>query len=70
MVLSPPSAPGALFSADEYGVSPAHCVPARVPPLEYTGISAHDVEGKPMDAPPPEELRKGAELFHRIKVEL
>jgi primary-amine oxidase len=70
VLLDHPPVPGEPFAFDDFGVAAAHCVPARVPPLVYTGLTAADLDGNEMDAPPPEELRKGAELFHRIKIEL
>jgi primary-amine oxidase len=71
ILLSRPAAPGAAFAFDDYGVGVAHCVPPEVPPFAYEGMRAFGLDGKEMTEPRGvEELRKEAELFHRIKVEL
>ncbi|KAI0034736.1 amine oxidase catalytic domain-containing protein [Vararia minispora EC-137] len=69
IVLNHPSEPGGSFVFDDFGVKPAHCVPAPVPPFEYVGLTAYGPDGVETPAWETEELRKAAELYHRIKVE-
>ena len=70
ILLSSPEKPGDPFTWDDYGVKPAHCIPDAVPPFDYVGLTAYGLDGK--EAPPAstEELRKFAEWYHRIKLEL
>ena len=70
ILLTPPDKPGARYEFDDYGVKPAHCVPAAVPPFEYAGERVFGVDGEPAPPASAEELRKAAELYHRIKLEL
>ncbi|KAI0646161.1 amine oxidase catalytic domain-containing protein [Trametes meyenii] len=70
VLLSAPGAPGRPWAVDDYGVAPAHCAPAAVPPLEYVGVRAFDLAGRPAPPATADEMRKSAELFHRIKIEL
>lgn len=70
ILLSNPVAPGAPYTFDDYGVRPAHCVPDAIPPFEYAGLQAFGVDGRPAPPASAEELRKAAELYHRIKLEL
>ncbi|EJF56720.1 amine oxidase catalytic domain-containing protein [Dichomitus squalens LYAD-421 SS1] len=70
ILLSAPEKPGAPWAFDDYGVRQAHCVPPPVAPFEYRGVSAFGLDGAPAPAQTAEEMRKSAELFHRIKVEL
>jgi primary-amine oxidase len=51
-------------------VRQAHCVPAAPEPFGYAGLQAFGFDGAPRSAQGTEDLRKEAELFHRIKVEL
>ncbi|OBZ78393.1 Amiloride-sensitive amine oxidase [copper-containing] [Grifola frondosa] len=41
-----------------------------VPPFEYVGVQAFGLDGKPAPPTTAEEMRKAAELYHRIKIEL
>ncbi|KAI0689816.1 amine oxidase catalytic domain-containing protein [Cytidiella melzeri] len=70
ILLSSPSKVGDPYNYDDYGVKPAHCVPDEVPPFEYRGLTANGLDGSAGSAGSNEEMRKGAELYHRIKVEL
>ncbi|OCH86254.1 amine oxidase catalytic domain-containing protein [Obba rivulosa] len=70
VLLSPPGKPGDRWGFEDYGVSPGHCVPAPVPPFEYPGVQAFGLDGKPAVPASAEEMRKEAELYHRIKIEL
>ena len=70
ILLTEPATPGDPWVYEDYGVAPANCIPDAVPPFEYVGVKTFGLDGK--QAPPgtAEEMRKSAELFHRIKVEL
>ncbi|TFK81174.1 amine oxidase catalytic domain-containing protein [Polyporus arcularius HHB13444] len=70
ILLTAPVKPGDPWTFDDYGVAPAHCVPDAVPPFEYVGVETFGLDGKHAPPTTSEEMRKGAELFHRIKVEL
>ncbi|KAH9918725.1 copper amine oxidase [Epithele typhae] len=70
ILLTEPATPGAPWAFDDYGVAPAHCVPDAVPPFEYVGVRTFGLDGKAAPPKTAEEMRKSAELFHRIKVEL
>lgn len=70
ILLTSPARPGAPYAFDDYGVKPAHCVPDEIPPFEYSGLSVFGLDGKPAAPASVEELRKAAELYHRIKLEL
>lgn len=45
-------------------------MPAPLPPFRYEGMKAFDLDGKPAPPATVEQLRKDAEQFHRIQVEL
>ncbi|EIN14536.1 amine oxidase catalytic domain-containing protein [Punctularia strigosozonata HHB-11173 SS5] len=70
ILLSAPDVPGGSYKYDDYGVSPVECVPPPLAPFEYKGLKAFGSDGRPAPLKDTEELRKEAELFHRIKVEL
>lgn len=70
ILLRSPAEPGAPYIYDDYGVKPAHCVPDEVPSFEYSGLQAFGLDGKAAPPASAEELRKAAELYHRIKLEL
>ncbi|KAL4249686.1 Amine oxidase [Abortiporus biennis] len=70
ILLTAPDKTGQAFAFDDYGVRPANCIPDVIPPFEYLGLKAFDVDGKPAPPSSVEELRKSSELFHRIDVEL
>jgi primary-amine oxidase len=70
IVLNSPAKPGLPYVFDDYGVKPAHCIPALVPPFEYLGLTAYGLDGLEAPAWETEQLRKAAELYHRIKIEL
>ena len=70
ILLDVPAAPGAPYTFDDYGVKPAHCVPDAVPPFEYAGLTAYGLDGRRAPPASTEEMRKMAEMYHRIKVEL
>ncbi|KAI0918247.1 hypothetical protein AcV7_007046 [Taiwanofungus camphoratus] len=70
ILLSPPEKPSDAWSYNDYGVKAANCVPSSVPPFEYSGVQAFGPDGKMAPPESAEEMRKGAELYHRIKLEL
>ncbi|KZV64877.1 amine oxidase catalytic domain-containing protein [Peniophora sp. CONT] len=70
IVLNGPLTPGSPYTFDDYGVKPAHCLPQPVPAFEYSGLTAFGLDGKKAPPAEQEELRKQAELFHRIKIEI
>ena len=70
ILLTPPTEPGAPYAFDDYGVRPAHCIPDEIPPFEYPGLKAFGLDGRPAPPTTAEEMRKAAELYHRIKLEL
>lgn len=71
ILLNMPAKPGDAFTYDDYGVQLGYtCIPETPPPFEYTDIKAFDVEGNLEPPASVEELRKMAELYHRIKMEL
>ncbi|EIW55896.1 amine oxidase catalytic domain-containing protein [Trametes versicolor FP-101664 SS1] len=70
ILLTAPKEPGEPWTYDDYGVGVAHCVPAVVPPFEYRGVQTYGLDGKAAAPSTAEEMRKSAELFHRIKLEL
>ena len=70
VLLTAPAKPGEPWAFDDYGVAPAHCVPDAVPPFEYSGLAAFGLDGRPAPPASAEEMRKAAELYHRIKLEL
>jgi primary-amine oxidase len=70
VLLSHPKLAGDAFEFTEYGVQQAHCVPRAPEPFKYEGMKAYGVDGRVKPQQATEELRKEAELFHRIKIEL
>ena len=70
ILLSPPKKAGEAWGYNDYGVGPANCIPDIVPPFEYMGVKTFGLDGKEGAPKTAEEMRKSAELFHRIKVEL
>jgi len=70
ILLSPPAHPGDAWTYEDYGVKAANCVPNSVPPFEYGGVEAFGLDGKPAPPQSVDEMRKGAEMYHRIKLEL
>ena len=70
IILTSPARPGAPYAFEDYGVKPAHCIPDEIPPFEYSGLTAFGLDGKAAPPASVEELRKAAELYHRIKLEL
>lgn len=70
ILLTAPKEPGKPWAFDDYGVPNTHCIPAAVPPFEYVGVQTYGLDGKPAPPATAEEMRKSAELYHRIKVEL
>lgn len=70
VLLSHPKIAGDAFQFTEYGVEQLHCISAPPEPFTYEGLKAYGYDGKPRAAAATEELRKEAELFHRIKIEL
>ncbi|KAI0091340.1 amine oxidase catalytic domain-containing protein [Irpex rosettiformis] len=70
ILLSNPVKPGDPYTYNDYGVKPVNCVPTAVPPFEYRGLTAFGLDGKMAPPASAEEMRKGAEMYHRIKLEL
>ncbi|TRM67429.1 copper amine oxidase [Schizophyllum amplum] len=71
IVLTAPLNPGDPFTFDNYGVDLGlTCVPAAPAPFEYTPFKSFDVEGKQMPYGSMEDVRKDAEGYHRIRIEL
>ncbi|KAI1798357.1 amine oxidase catalytic domain-containing protein [Ganoderma leucocontextum] len=70
ILLTAPEKPGDPWTFDDYGVQPVNCIPDEVPPFEYVGVQTFGLDGHPAPPATAEEMRKSAELFHRIKVEL
>ncbi|KAI0342901.1 amine oxidase catalytic domain-containing protein [Trametopsis cervina] len=70
ILLSDPSKPGGPYTYEDYGVKPVTCVPEEIPPFQYHGLTAFGLDGKVAPARSAEEMMKGSELYHRIKVEL
>ncbi|KAI0325802.1 amine oxidase catalytic domain-containing protein [Cubamyces sp. BRFM 1775] len=70
ILLSAPQKAGDPWSFDDYGVAPVNCIPDSVPPFEYVGVQTYGLDGKPAAPTTAEEMRKSAELYHRIKLEL
>jgi primary-amine oxidase len=70
VLLSHPKIAGEPFEFTEYGVKQFNCVPPAPKPFTYEGLKAYGYDGKPMVSAETEELRKEAEMFHRIKIEL
>ena len=70
VLLNAPDKPGDAWKYDDYGVGAVNCIPQPVAPFEYLGIKTFGLDGKQAPPTTAEEMRKSAELFHRIKVEL
>ena len=70
ILLSPPKTPGEPWGYDDNGVKDANCIPSPVPPFEYRGIQAFSLDGKLAPPESADQMRKGAEMYHRIKLEL
>ncbi|KAI3611759.1 copper amine oxidase [Moniliophthora roreri] len=71
ILLSMPEEPGDAYPYDDYGVKQDFtCVPEPPKPFEYRPLQTFDVEGKKQKPKGIEELRKMAEMYHRVKVEL
>jgi primary-amine oxidase len=68
--LTPPKDRADAFRYNDYGVKPAHCVPEAPPPFEYRGIKVHDQDGNLASPARVEEIRRMAEMYHRIQVVL
>ncbi|KAJ7600601.1 copper amine oxidase [Mycena floridula] len=68
ILLNIPEVPGP-FTFDDYGVQQDYtCIPEAPAPFEYIPAKTYDAEGQLM-ASTVEEMRKNAEMYHRIKVE-
>ncbi|KAH9832077.1 amine oxidase catalytic domain-containing protein [Rhodofomes roseus] len=70
ILLSPPKNSGDAWGYDDNGVKDSNCVPGPVPPFEYKGVNAFSLDGKLAPPESADEMRKGAEMYHRIKLEL
>jgi primary-amine oxidase len=71
ILLNMPKELGKAYPYDDNGVDQGFtCIPEPPKPFEYLPIKMFDVEGKKQKPESIEELRKMAELFHRMKMEL
>lgn len=70
ILLSAPCKPGQPFRYTDYDVKPLNCIPPQVPPFEYTGLIAYNLDGTPALPASLTEMRNAAELYHRIEVAL
>lgn len=70
ILLTPPERAGDEWAYEDYGVRDVHCVPSVVPRFEYNGVQLHGLDGKLAPPESAEEMRKSADLYHRIKLEL
>ncbi|KAJ3784122.1 copper amine oxidase [Lentinula aff. detonsa] len=71
ILLSAPSQPGEPWGFDDYGVKQDFtCVPETPPPFEYLDPKVYDEDGRLKESGSVEDMRKMAEMYHRIKVEL
>lgn len=71
ILLSAPSQPGEPWGFDDYGVKQDFtCVPETPPPFEYLDPKVYDEEGRLKELESVEDMRKMAEMYHRIKFEL
>lgn len=70
ILLTAPPKPGDPFKYDDYGVKPVNCVPPQVPPFDYPGLRALNLDGTPAPPASMTEMRNAAELYHRLEVEL
>lgn len=70
ILLTTPATPGEPFEYIDYGVEPVQCIPDDIPPFEYRGLKAFNLDGKEAQPATIKQLRNEAELYHRIDVEL
>lgn len=70
ILLNAPEVVGDPWTYEDYGVKAVNCVPAPVPPFEYTGAYAFGVDGEPAEPAGADEMRKAAEGYHGIRFEL
>lgn len=71
ILLNLPEKPGDPYTYNDYGVKQDFtCVPPSPPPFKYSSIKTYDSHGKLEPPTSIENMRKVAELYHRIKVEL
>ncbi|KAJ4487712.1 copper amine oxidase [Lentinula aciculospora] len=71
ILLSAPSKPGEPWGFDDYDVKQDFtCIPKTPPPFEYLDPNVYDEEGRLKEPENVEDLRKMAEMYHRIKIEL
>ncbi|KAH7912931.1 copper amine oxidase, partial [Hygrophoropsis aurantiaca] len=70
ILLKSPEKPGDPYTYNDYGVRPAHCVPEPLEPFEYRPVQVFDLDGKATAPETVEEMRRNAELYHRMKMEL
>ncbi|KIY73996.1 amine oxidase catalytic domain-containing protein [Cylindrobasidium torrendii FP15055 ss-10] len=70
ILLSVPTDAKGVFEFDDYGVQQhLTCMPSAPQPFEYTFATQHTVDGEETVLSV-EDMRKGMESYHRIKVEL
>jgi len=71
ILLTAPKTPGNNWAYDDNGVKQDFtCIPQQPKPFEYSAFRTYDAEGNLAKPETVEEMRKVAELYHRVKVEL
>lgn len=71
ILITAPKTPEGDWTYDDYGVKQEFtCVPQQPKPFEYSTPRTYDAEGNLEKPGTVEEMRKVAEMYHRIKVEL
>ncbi|KAE9399249.1 hypothetical protein BT96DRAFT_976033 [Gymnopus androsaceus JB14] len=71
ILLTAPKTPGDDWVYDDNGVKQDFtCIPQQPKPFEYSAFRTYDAEGNLAKPETVEEMRKVAELYHRVKVEL
>lgn len=68
ILLRSPEKLGAPYTFDDNGVNQGfNCVPEAPVPFTYTGLEIFDANGNKAPPRSAEEVRQGAEMYHRIK---
>ena len=71
ILLNPPEQPGDSYTFDDYVVKQEFtCIPQTPPAFEYAPVKMFDADGKSQPPSTNEDLRKDAEMYHRIRLEL
>ena len=69
ILLHTPKEIGGLFTFEDYGVTPKHCLPNPVHEFEYSGTKIFGADGN-IRSVSMDELRRESEMPFRIRVEL